>query len=150
MSTPAISLYWYWKLVCRVGFLLPICMPVLALAQGDIALSLEPVNTQNVTVSFLRVLGTATAKPADADLHEMTEAPPTKHAFTLYADLKQIGPNKYANLFLYTLYVHDGSQTVDHGWFRFDVKAQPGNFVDSRETVHFSIERGMASDEGEI
>jgi hypothetical protein len=150
MLTPTAYLCRHRKIVFRVGYLLFICMPLLALAQGDLTLSLEPVNRQNVNVSFLRALGTITEKPSDTELHEMAEAPPTKHGFTLYADLKQIGPNKYANLFLYTLYAHDGAQAFDRGWFRFDVKAQPGNFVDSREAAHFSLERGTASDDGEI
>jgi hypothetical protein len=126
------------------------CIASVACAQDDVTLSLAPVSKQNVNVTFLPATGTATERPSDTELRDMIEALTSRRKSKVYADLTHIGPNKYSNLFLYTFFAHDGSQAADRGWYRFDVKSQTSNFVDSRETVHFTLERGRDSDDGEI
>lgn len=119
----------------------------LARAQSELTLQFDPVNNQGVDVTFEPAIGVATDKPSDADLKEMTDTLTLRHKYRIYADLRDIAPGKFSTFFLYDIYALD---TAAQRWSKFEVKAIPRPFVDTRQTVHFTLTRIQASDEGSI
>lgn len=118
-----------------------------ACAQNDLTLELDPVNNQNVDVSFKPAIGVPADKPADTDLKEMTDTLTLRHKYRVYADPRDIAPGKFSTFFLYDIYAFD---TAAQRWSKFEVKAIPRPFVDTRQTVHFTLTRAQSNDEGSI
>src|SRR5438270_6499916 len=116
-------------------------------ARDELTLQLDAVNNQNVDVSFEPAVGVASDKPSDPDLKEMTDTLTLRHKYRVYADPRNIAPGKFSTFFLYDIYAFDA---VTQRWFKFEVKAIPRAFIDNRQTVHFTLARAQASDEGSI
>jgi hypothetical protein len=118
-----------------------------AVSQNDLTLQLDPVNNQNVDVSFEPAIATIADKPVDSDLKEMTDTVTLHHRYRLYADPREVAAGKFSTFFIYTFFAYDFSQ---QRWSKFETKAVPAAFVDTRQLVHFTLERGQSSDEGSI
>src|SRR4051812_30750469 len=116
-------------------------------AQNELTLQLDPVNNQNMDVSFEPAVGIASDKPSDPDLKEMTDTLTLRHKYRVYADPRNIAPGKFSTFFLYDIYAFDAAA---QRWLKFEVKAVPRSFIDTRQTVHFTLARAQASDEGSI
>ena len=135
-----------------IWLVLPIVLfaSLAAEAQNDVSLQLNDIHNQNADVTFATpTIGQTIEKPSDKDLQQMSEALTQHHKYKLYSDPSETTANKFG-FFIYTFYVQELGQNADHKWWKYEVKANPGNFMDAQQPVQFTVQHGTAADDGAI